>query len=64
MQPQLHAALKEQQRSQAWLARRIGCSRALVCRVMNGERQPTHEFRIRAAAALGLPQETLFPRKR
>lgn len=62
MQHPLSSVLESQERSLSWLARKTGKSPSYVVRVINGERRPSDEFKQRAAEALGVPIELLFPR--
>lgn len=52
--------LARQERTQLWLARRMGVHRSGVTRVLKGERTPTAEFRARMSVALDLPESVLF----
>jgi transcriptional regulator with XRE-family HTH domain len=57
----LAQVLTQQGRRRGWLAAQTGVSNALVTRIAQGERRPSPEFRQRAAAALGVPEDELFP---
>jgi transcriptional regulator with XRE-family HTH domain len=52
--------LARQERSQGWLARRMGIHPSLLTRVLKGERSATPEFRRRLSEALDLPEVVLF----
>jgi transcriptional regulator with XRE-family HTH domain len=52
--------LREQGRSQTWLARRIGRSHAYVNRVLNGLHPAIPAFRAACAEKLGVPERDLF----
>lgn len=52
--------LRDQGRTQTWLARRIGRSHAYTNRVLNGLHPAVPAFRARCAALLGLDEATLF----
>lgn len=54
------AVLRDQGRTQTWLARRIGRSHAYTNRVLNGLHPAVPAFRARCAALLGLDEATLF----
>lgn len=54
------AVLREQGRSQSWLARRIGRSHEHTNRVLNGVHPAVAEFRAACALALGMPESSLF----
>jgi transcriptional regulator with XRE-family HTH domain len=45
----------------SWLARKTGKSPSYVLRVITGERNPSDDFKAKAAAALGMPVALLFP---
>jgi putative transcriptional regulator len=45
------------------LANRLGCSASYLSMVENGRLEPTEEFKLKAAAALQVEIETLFPKK-
>lgn len=45
----------------SWLARKTGKSPSYVLRVTTGERNPSADFKARAAEALGVPITLLFP---
>jgi transcriptional regulator with XRE-family HTH domain len=53
--------LEQQGRSIAWLARKSGVSVSYAFRMLRGERPLTAEFQARAAEALGVPEDILFP---
>ena len=53
--------MNEQGRKATWLAEQIGYSSALISRIRSGERAATPDFRRKAAAALGVPEDELFP---
>lgn len=57
----LRIALERQERSERWLARKVGVDSSLVHRIINGERRPSDAFKKRAAEVLGIPEELLFP---
>lgn len=57
----LSGVLESQERSLSWLARKTGKSPSYVTRVLNGERNPSSDFKQRAADALGVPETMLFP---
>lgn len=59
----IERVLEQQGRSMAWLARKAGVSVSYAWRMLNGERPLTTEFQERAAEALGVPQDILFPPK-
>lgn len=59
----LIAVLATQERTAAWLARKTGKSPSYITRVLNGERRPSDEFKARAAEALNVPADLLFPPK-
>ena len=61
MASRLSEALQTQERSQAWLARRVGMSTATVSRVIAGLQVPSRPFIYRASEALGIPADELFP---
>ena len=61
MQHPLAAVLESQDRSGSWLARKCRKSPSYVSLVINGKRDPSPDFRARAAAALGVPETILFP---
>ena len=56
----LWSLLEHQERSLAWLGRRMGYSRQYVRMVRAGQEPLRPEFRSRAAAAMGLPEAVLF----
>jgi transcriptional regulator with XRE-family HTH domain len=45
----------------SWLARKTGKSPSYVLRVTTGDRRPSPDFKTRAAQALGVPENMLFP---
>ena len=57
----LIGVLEAQERTASWLARKTGKSPAYVSRVISGERNPSQDFRKRAAQALVVPESLLFP---
>jgi transcriptional regulator with XRE-family HTH domain len=57
----LAEALREQERTESWLARKTGKSPSYVHRVITGERNPSDDFKARASAALAVPLCVLFP---
>lgn len=57
----LLAVLERQERTLSWLARKTGMSRSYVLRITTGERNPSAEFKGKAAEALGVPESLLFP---
>lgn len=56
----LTSEMKRRRFSQGALAREIGMSRPFVTRVLNGEKQPSVEFCIKVAGALGEAPERLL----
>ena len=54
------AVLIERERSQAWLARKMGMSEAAVSRVVSGHNRISWQFVRRACSALSLPEAELF----
>jgi len=56
----ISAVLKQMEREQSWLARRMGVSPALVQHVISGRRSITRNFVDRACRALDLPEVVLF----
>ena len=54
------SVLYAQERTQAWLARKMGVSEASVSRVINGQHRISWQFVHRACSALGLPEKDLF----
>jgi hypothetical protein len=54
------AVLREQGRTQTWLARKIGRSHAYTNRVLNGLHPAIPTFRAACAALLGVPEHELF----
>lgn len=57
----LSDVLASQERTLSWLARKTGKSPSYVLRITTGERNPSAEFKAKAAAALGVPESMLFP---
>lgn len=57
----LSEVLASQERTLSWLARKTGKSPSYVLRVTTGERNPSAEFKAKAADALGVPESLLFP---
>jgi hypothetical protein len=57
----LAKVLEQQGRRRGWLAAQTGVSNALVTLICQGKRNPSAEFRARAAEALGVPEVDLFP---
>lgn len=57
----LQSILDSQDRTQAWLARRMKVSRSLVHLVIRGKRPATPRFKRLASQALGLPIPVIFP---
>ena len=53
------AVMDEQGRTQAWLARQLGTSRAMVNHYKAGRREPTPDHVRRAHELLGLPLPTM-----
>lgn len=53
--------LDEQGRRRDWLASQTGMSAPLVTLICQGKRNPSPEFRRKAADALGVPEHELFP---
>lgn len=56
----LSEVLESQERTLAWLARKTGKSPSYVTRVLQGERNPSPDFKKRSAEALGVPESLLF----
>jgi hypothetical protein len=52
--------LREQGRTQTWLARKLGRSHAYTNRVLNGLHPAIPTFRAACAALLGVPEHELF----
>lgn len=52
--------LERMERNQAWLARKMGVSTALMTRVLKGERGISPRFVERACVVLDLPASELF----
>lgn len=48
-------------RRYTWLAAQTGVDVSTAWRYAKGERTPTPEFRVRAAKALGMDEDELFP---
>lgn len=57
----LSAVLESQERTLAWLARKTGKSPSYVTRVISGERNASPDFKRKAAQALSVPEQMLFP---
>ena len=57
----LRSVMEEQGRRHVWLAEQTGKSPSYVTRVMNGERNPSADFRAAAAKALDVAESELFP---
>jgi transcriptional regulator with XRE-family HTH domain len=53
--------MKQQGRKATWLASVTGVSPATVTRIRKGQRNPSPEFRAKAAAALEVDEAELFP---
>lgn len=56
----LRTVMQRQGRRHVWLAEQTGKSPSYITRVLNGERNPSPEFRIAAAKALGMDERDLF----
>ncbi len=56
----LREVLDRLERSDRWLARKMGVSPSLVTRVISGERSITERFVRKACEALGMAPEDLF----
>jgi len=56
----LFEVLEAQERTQAWLARKVGCSESLVSKIKTGERPVPEWFAERASRVLNLPITVLF----
>lgn len=54
------SVLQEQGRSVAWFCRRVGISRALFYRWVDGSRGIAPQYRHRCAEVLGIPESVLF----
>lgn len=52
--------LRERGQMQSWLARRLGISTPLLCRIIGNERTPSPEIRQRIADILNQPEDKLF----
>ena len=52
--------LLSQERTQSWLARKVGCSVSFVSRISSGERRIPVWFAEKTSAALNLPIDVLF----
>ena len=61
MEHRLSAVLGQQERTASWLARKTGKSPSYITRVLQGTRRPSQDFKDRAALALGIPADMLFP---
>lgn len=59
----LREELERQERSARWLARKVGVDPSLVHRILTGERNPSADFREKAAIALGVSEAALFPQQ-
>lgn len=57
----LSDVLASQERTLSWLARKTGKSPSYVLRVTTGERNPSPDFKAKAAVAVGVPVGLLFP---
>lgn len=57
----LAAVLAEQDRSAAWLSKKCGYDASYAHKVMAGVREPSPEFRAKAAELLGVAESDLFP---
>lgn len=57
----LARALAEQERSAAWLSRKVGVHRWTVIRWAEGLHQPDEETKARVSDALGRPVAELWP---
>jgi transcriptional regulator with XRE-family HTH domain len=53
--------MRAQGRKATWLAEQTGVSVSLVTRIRKGQRNPSAEFRAKAAAALEVGESELFP---
>lgn len=58
----LSAVLESQERTASWLARKTGKSPSYVTRVLQGERNPSPDFKTKSAEALGVPEHLIFPK--
>lgn len=56
----LFDVLAANERSQAWLARKVGCSESYISLIKNGRRPVPTWFADRASTVLGLPRHVLF----
>lgn len=61
MGTKLAEVLDAQGRRRDWLAAQTGYSAPLVTLICQGKRNPSPEFRTRAAEALGVDEAELFP---
>lgn len=61
MGTKLAEVLEEQGRRRDWLAAQTGVSAPLVTLICQGKRRPSSRFQQRAAHALGLTTDELFP---
>lgn len=61
MDTHLAEILDAQGRRRDWLAAQTGVSPSLVTMISRGQRSPSADFRRRAAEALGVPEDELFP---
>jgi len=52
--------MKTQRHNQEWLAERIPIDRAVLSRILSGEREATEEVKKRIALLLGVPYAWLF----
>lgn len=59
--PTVERVLEQQGRTTAWLARKTGVSVSYAWLMLQGKRPLTPDFRSRAAEALGVPEDILFP---
>lgn len=57
----VRAALRAQERSQAWLARQLGMNETLLAHYLSGRRAAPHDLLTRIAKVLGIPEEMLRP---
>ncbi len=58
----LAAVLAAQERTASWLARKTGKHPSYVTYVLAGKRRPSADFKERAAEALSVPVELIFPK--
>lgn len=56
----IFAVLEADDRSQAWLAAKVGCSRGMVTKIKNGERNIPLWFAERCATLYKMPIDALF----